>query len=111
MIDMNQQSPKSPMAERILLKMKELDYNAKRLSIEAGLNETYVRDLLKADNPNPRFQHLQALADKLQVSVEWLGSGRESAEIVGIWDRIMDRQDKKLFRDFGQSLTKNSDEA
>ena len=102
------------MGERILNKMEELGFNAKQLSLAAGLNETYVRDLLKAENPNPRLQHLKALAAELGVSIDWLDSGEEqtqSAEIVDIWGRILDRDDKKRFEDFGRKLADKDERA
>ena len=112
MSDMKRTAPSSPMGERILMRMKELGFNAKQLSLAAGLNETYVRDLLKAEKPNPRLQHLKALTVELGVSIDWLDSGEEqsqSAEIVDIWGRIIDREDKKRFEEYGRKLS-NKDE-
>lgn len=84
-------TPQSEMGKRIAARMEELGLNAKQLSLTAGLNETYVRDLLKAENPNPRFYHLKALANRLGVTVNWLDTGLEGAEVVDIWDRIPER--------------------
>lgn len=71
--------------------MTELGLNAKQLSLAAGLNETYVRDLLKAEKPNPRYFHLKALAVELGVSVAWLDTGEDQgAQIIDLWDRKAD---------------------
>lgn len=64
--------PPSPMGKRILARMNELGVNAKEVSLAAGLNETYVRDLLKAKEPNPRLQHIKALATELDTTIGWL---------------------------------------
>ena len=79
------------MKQRIRDRMEELDLTAKGLSLAAGLNETYVRDLLKADIPNPRLNHIKALAKELRVSVEWLDTGKSSAEVIDIWGIKLDR--------------------
>lgn len=97
--------PKSPMGERILERMEELQLNAKQLSLAAGLNETYVRDLLNSEAPNPRLRHVTALAEQLGVSVTWLDSGNEGAHIIDIWSRIPDRA-KSRFKEYGESLLK-----
>ena len=102
---MKRTRPKSPMGERIFLKMEELGLNAKQLSLSAGLNETYVRDLLNSEDPNPRLRHVTALAKELGVSVAWLDTGSDGAEIVDIWTRIPSR-DRLQFQQYGESLAK-----
>lgn len=69
------------MGRRVYMRMVELGMNMKQLSIEAGLNETYVRDLLKDEDPNPRLKHLRALATALKVSLEWIENGRGVGQI------------------------------
>lgn len=46
----------------------------KHLARAAGLNETYVRDLLTGRSRNPRHQHLAKLADALDTTIEDLMS-------------------------------------
>lgn len=111
---MKRTDPKSPMAKRIIQKMEELGFNAKQLSLLAGLNETYVRDLLKADAPNPRLQHVKALARQLKVSVEWLDSGETvegGAEIIDLWSHKLDREDRERLIQYGKSLLQDNDSA
>lgn len=43
----------------------------KQLSIEAGLGETFVRDILKRDN-DPTLSKISRLADTLGVPLDWL---------------------------------------
>jgi len=108
---MSKSTPQSPMGQRIIQRMEELGLNAKQLSLSAGLNETYVRDLLKAETPNPRLNHLKALAEKLDVTVEWLDTGEKSADIVSIWDRIPDRDAKRRAREYLENLAIDKDRA
>lgn len=108
---MSKSKPKSPMGERVLQRMTELGLNAKQLSLSAGLNETYVRDLLQADVPNPRLNHLKALAERLRVTVEWLDTGHQSAEIIDIWDSIIDRNDKQRALQYLERLANDKDRA
>ncbi len=48
--------------------MNELGLNQKRLSLGAGLNETYVRDIIKGRTRNPRTDSLGKLARALGCS-------------------------------------------
>jgi len=92
--------------------MAELGLNAKQLSLSAGLNETYVRDLLKAEKPNPRYFHLKALASALGVSVQWLDEPQEgSAEIIDIWDRKLDQLGRHQMQDYARKLARKDDSA
>ncbi len=103
---------KSPMGLRIEMRMLELELNAKQLSLAAGLNETYVRDLLKTEKPNPRYFHLKALAEQLQVSVHWIDTGEdvEPPGVVRIWDHIRARDERKRnARESNQRLKKGDD--
>lgn len=112
MPDMPTTEPKSEMGKRIVAKMNELGLNAKQLSLSAGLNETYVRDLLKSENPNPRYQHLKSLASALGVSVQWLdGQDVGRAEIIDIWDRILDRDQRQAVQDFAKNLNRKDNSA
>lgn len=80
--------------ERITQRMTELGLKPATVSSRAGLSATYIRDLLRHPDPNPRMQHLTALAEVLEVSAAWLMSGGdkvEPAEIIDIWDSIPDR--------------------
>ena len=114
MSDMKRTRSNSSMGKRILQKMDELDLNAKQLSLKAGLNETYVRDLLKADKPNPRLQHLKSLANELGVTVEWLDSGDNEdsgAEIVSMWKHKLNREDRRQLIEYGRNLANKNDSA
>lgn len=55
--------------------MEESDIKAATLSKAAGLNATYIRDLLRDPNPNPRVRHLQAVAEQLGCTLDYLING------------------------------------
>lgn len=63
------------LKQRIQQRMDELGWKSAPLAKAAGLSPTYVRDLLRTDEPNPRLRHLQALAEQLQTTIEWLLNG------------------------------------
>ncbi len=53
---------------------------AKSLSIEAGLNETAIRDILKGRSKNPRTDTTRKIAKILKIRHEWLVDGFGSME-------------------------------
>jgi len=53
------------LGEEVHRRMGELGLNAKRLSLAAGLNETYVRDIMRGRTRNPRTDSLGKLARAL----------------------------------------------
>jgi transcriptional regulator with XRE-family HTH domain len=59
----------SLLVHNLRLRMKAKGVGPKALSLQAGLNETYVRDLLKGRSLNPRQGHLQNLAAALDCRV------------------------------------------
>ena len=81
--------------QRIETRMKEMGFNPTQLSKLAGLNQTYVRDLLAAGDPNPRVKHLSALAETLDVSVHYLVTGERPDQPVDILDDLQAMIDAK----------------
>lgn len=60
------------VAHRVAALMASAGMNQKHLARVAGLNETYVRDLLKGRSKNPKHQHLAKLAEALDTTVDQL---------------------------------------
>lgn len=93
-----------PVAFELFRRMREASIGQKALAARAGLNETYVRDLLRGRSRNPKADHLAKLAAALNCRVEDLidpgGTGR--APQVG--DRIDDPDEAALIS-FWRSLT------
>lgn len=67
------------LAGEIRRRMSELGLNPKRLSLAAGLNETYVRDIIKGRTLNPRTDTLGKLARALGCSRSDLSPPAERA--------------------------------
>jgi DNA-binding Xre family transcriptional regulator len=57
------------IARNVGLRMAIMGLGPKALSLKAGLNETYVRDLVQGRSRNPRQAHLQHLATALDCQV------------------------------------------
>ena len=60
------------LAEQLKLLMEARGWSARRLSIEAGLNENFVQDILAGRSQHPRSDNLGKLANALGVSVDQL---------------------------------------
>ena len=67
------------IVHNLRLRMKAKGVGPKALSLKAGLNETYVRDLLKGRSRNPRQGHLQNLAAALDCQVSDLTGEKPAA--------------------------------
>jgi phage repressor protein C with HTH and peptisase S24 domain len=61
--------PGSFTAKEVERRMLLLGMQQKHLARAAGLNETYVRDLIKGKSKNPRGEHLAKLAEALGCTV------------------------------------------
>ena len=55
----------APVARAIYARMDELKMNPTQLSREAGLNATYVRDILEGKSKNPKTAEIERLAKAL----------------------------------------------
>lgn len=60
----------APVAYEVHRRMVERGIGQKALAKGAGLNETYVRDLLVGNSKNPKTDHLQKLADFFGCGLE-----------------------------------------
>lgn len=66
------------LIEELTRRMPEKGFTPKSLSLAAGLNETYVRDILVGKSKNPATSKVAKLADLLECTLEEL-SGRSNA--------------------------------
>lgn len=57
--------PLSPLAAEVRRRMLALGVTQKALALQAGLNETYVRDLLRGRSRSPQVRELSKLAAAL----------------------------------------------
>lgn len=93
--------------DRIRERMEALDLNAKQLSVEAGLNATYVREIMRTDDPNPRLQHITAVAKRLGVSVAWLHTGVEPSVVMTFGGRRLSQKQAEQLEDYVEFITKD----
>lgn len=62
----------SPLIENLLSAMEEKRFNQRSLALEAGINETGVRDILRGASKNPRRDTLEKLAKALKMPLSKL---------------------------------------
>ncbi len=77
--DNSHMEEESLIARNVRLRMEVKGLGPKALSLQAGLNETYVRDLLKGRSRNPKQAHLQQLAVALDCRASDLTGETEPA--------------------------------
>lgn len=85
------------IARNVRLLMEAKGLGSKALSLRAGLNETYVRDILKGKSRNPRHEHLQKLAAALGCRVidltdELDPTERARADWMALFDAMTEEQ-------------------
>jgi len=72
--------PKSPLARELERRMREAGLTQKALALNAGLNETAVRDILTGKSRHPRHDTVQKLAAVLGVgAADLIEPGRARA--------------------------------
>ena len=71
--------PKSPIALRIESRLKELGLSASAASSKAGLSRFAISNIYKNPNSKPRGETLQQLARVLEVSSDYILTGRGDA--------------------------------
>jgi len=63
---------KSLIGERVLHLIQKRGTNEFQVSKQAGLGDSYVRDLIRKPGINPKVQNLQKVAEVLQTTIEYL---------------------------------------
>jgi len=86
------------VGDRIEKRLIVLGLKRAEASKKAGLNATYIRDLVEGRVRNPRSEHLARLAEVLETTLEWLAEGRgpedhtagaiQAGEVMQVWERI-----------------------
>lgn len=64
------------ISDRIDLRLELLGLSMRAASIDAGLSESFIRDLRRHPEQSPRVEGLQKLAPVLKTNVEWLMTGQ-----------------------------------
>lgn len=74
-------SDAGPLAQQVYKRMIALGLGQKKLAENAGLNETYVRDILRGRSRNPKHDHLTKLAKALGCTVLELADPRGAESV------------------------------
>lgn len=71
----------APVAREIYRRMKAAKLGQKALAQIAGVNDTYVRDILKAKSLNPKSEQLSKVAEALGCTLLDLTDPRPAGEV------------------------------
>lgn len=63
------------IAERLKARLRQLSLSPPQLAEKAGVNRSYVYDILRGRSENPNLEKLDRLAEVLKVDREWLRDG------------------------------------
>lgn len=72
-------SPQSPLVQRILERLDDLQVSPTALSLRVSDNKDLLRDILNGRTRNPRADTMRKLAEALETTVEWLMEGDGAA--------------------------------
>ena len=72
------------MRRRIRTEMDAQGLTQAELARRAGLNLTYVRDLLEGRSQDPKLSKILAVAHALGKDLSWLVEGKDAAEIAAV---------------------------
>jgi transcriptional regulator with XRE-family HTH domain len=72
------------LADRIDRRLKKVGMSARAASLEAGLSDAFVRNILKGKSQSPRAENFEALARVLRTTSTWLlkGEGPEEPDVL-----------------------------
>lgn len=84
------------MLARIRTQMEALGLTQKELAKRAGLNETYIRDLLEGRSQDPKLSKIQAVATALGKTLSWLVDGTDTADVVSIMPALDAKRREQL---------------
>jgi phage repressor protein C with HTH and peptisase S24 domain len=71
------------LVSRIEKRLKAVDKSARAASLEAGLSDAFVRNILTGKSKSPRVENFDVLAQVLGTTADWLLKG-EGPEVVAI---------------------------
>ena len=103
-------------AERLDAVLSEKNIPRKKASLGAGLNETWVRDVIEGKTRNPRMDSISKMADYLNMDVHELLTGEKSIDIETgltpnqqkLMDKIktLDDREQQLFESMTETFFK-----
>ncbi len=63
------------IAERLRARARQLGLNPPQIAAQAGVNRSFVYDILRGRSENPNLEKLDRLAEVLKVGRDWLRDG------------------------------------
>ena len=69
-----------PMHERLRARIRQLGMNVAEVAREAGVNRSFVYDILRGKSQLPNLEKLTRIAQVVKVDLEWLLSGKGSVD-------------------------------
>jgi len=79
--DMTINSIKSTLAQRIKSRLDKLGKSERRASLEAGLSDSFLRNIRQNKSSSPRIDTLEKIAAVLETSSAWLITGAGEEEL------------------------------
>lgn len=76
-------APLMSLSDRIERRLVKLGLSERQASIDAGLSETFVKDIRSAKTASPKYESIQRLAAVLKTTAEWLVEGRGAEDLSG----------------------------
>lgn len=86
------------LKDRITERLGVLNLSMRKASIDAGLGESAIRDLIRNEAQSPRIDTLKKLAPVLQTTTDWLMHGHgakfdnvhdiEENQVLLVWSKI-----------------------
>lgn len=72
----------TPIAQRVDARLKKLNLSMRAASLEAGLSDGFIRNIMSGKSESPRGINLSKLAKVLRTSEIWLltGAGKEDVD-------------------------------
>lgn len=71
----------STIADRVQSRLKKLDLSMRKASLDAGLSDAFIRNIMSGKSVSPRGINLTKLARALRTSESWLLSGDGPEEV------------------------------
>lgn len=68
------------LASRIKERLEKLGLSERKASLEAGLSDSFLRNIREGKSLSPRIDTLEKIAEILQTNAQWLISGQGSAD-------------------------------
>ncbi|UXM95389.1 helix-turn-helix transcriptional regulator [Bartonella sp. HY329] len=70
------------LASRIKQRLEKLGKSERKASLEAGLSDSFLRNIREGKSLSPRIDTLEKIADVLQTRAHWLISGEGEEELL-----------------------------